>query len=146
MRVLLASSLLVSAATLFAGCESPTGPGGPPDDPGPNVLTVAPGFATIEGTRSIKLTALLPGSPAGTGGLSEVVWASSDTNVAVVHRGGLVEGRKAGRVQIAATWKTAHGSATVVVLSQVARKPGPTGCLKRIPDRGRALIPDGSKC
>ena len=38
-----------------------------------------------------------------------VTWSSSDTNVATVARGGLVEGRRAGRALITASWKLAHG-------------------------------------
>ena len=52
-----------------------------------------------------------------------VTWISSDTNVAPVGSGGLVEGRKAGRVLITAESESARGSATVVVLDQVAKKP-----------------------
>ena len=52
-----------------------------------------------------------------------VTWISSDTNVATVARGGLVEARKAGRVLITAKWESARGSATVVVLDQVGKKP-----------------------
>jgi hypothetical protein len=71
--------------------------------------------------------------------LSEVEWFSTDTNVATV-RSGLVEGRKAGRVQIAASWKTAHGSAVVVVLNLVGKKP--------VPDSPKCLTggADGGKC
>ena len=52
-----------------------------------------------------------------------MTWISSDTNVATVARGGLVEGRKAGRVLITAKWESARGSATVVVLDRVSKKP-----------------------
>jgi hypothetical protein len=127
MRSVLPLGIIVSAATLLIACNSTTGPELPPSDaPGISVLTVAPSSATIGGERFVKLTAILSGN--GTLGvpLSEVEWFSSDSNVATVRSGGLVEGRKAGRVQIAASWKTAHGSATVVVLNQVAKKPAPS--------------------
>ena len=58
-----------------------------------------------------------------------VTWISSDTNVATVARGGLVEARKAGRVLITAKWESARGSATVVVLDQVGKKPTSPPCL-----------------
>jgi len=141
MRALLPLQVIVSAATLLVACNSTTGPELPPpsDDPGISVLTVSPSFATIDGERFIKLTAILSGSATRGVSLSEVAWSSSDTNVATVRAGGLVEGRKAGRVLIAATWKTAHGSATVVVLNQVAKKPESPGsprCLLGIPTGG----------
>ena len=152
MRAVLPLEVIVSAATLLVACNSTTGPELPPpsDDPGVSVLTVAPSFATIGGSRFIKLTAILSGSAARGAPPDEVAWSSSDTNVATVRDGGLVEGRKAGRVHIAATWKTAHGSATVVVLNQVGKKPGsPNGpkCLKRTAGAGHLAIPaDGGKC
>lgn len=149
MRALLPLEVIVSAATLLVACSSTTGPvPPPPDEPGIAVLTVAPSFSTIGGERVIKLTALLSGTGANSVPLSEVAWSSSDTNVATV-RGGFVEGRKAGRVQIAATWQTAHGSATVVVLNMVGKKPGPDSpkCLKRTAGARQLRIPDdGGKC
>jgi hypothetical protein len=139
MRALLPLEVIVSAATLLVACNSTTGPEPPPpsDDPGVSVLTVAPSFATIDGDRFIKLSAILAGGATRGVPLSQVAWASSDTNVATVRAGGLVEGRKAGRVLITATWKTAQGSATVVVLNQVGTKPTSPGsprCLARQAD------------
>jgi len=150
MRALLPLEVIVSAATLLVACNSTTGPElPPPDDIGVLVLTVAPSYATIDGDRFVKLTAILSGSASRGVPLSQVAWSSSDTNVATVRAGGLVEGRKAGRVQIAATWQTAHGSATVVVLNQVGMKPTPDSpkCLTRGADAGQLAIPkDGGKC
>jgi uncharacterized protein YjdB len=113
---------MLTATILLAACESPTGPEVRSEEPGVTVLTVAPSTATIEGQRFTKLTAILSGS--ATGAPQELVtWVSSDTNVATVARGGLVQGRKAGRVLITAKYESARGSATVVVLDQVAKKP-----------------------
>ena len=150
MRALLPLEVIVSAATLLVACNSTTGPElPPPDDIGVLVLTVAPSYATIDGDRFVKLTAILSGSASRGVPLSQVAWSSSDTNVATVRAGGLVAGRKAGRVQIAATWQTAHGSATVVVLNQVGMKPTPDSpkCLTRGADAGQLAIPkDAGKC
>jgi hypothetical protein len=147
MRARLPLEVIVSAATLLVACNSTTGPElPPPDELGVLVLTVAPSYATIDGDRFVKLTAILSGPAARGVPLSQVAWSSSDTNVATVRSGGLVEGRKAGRVQIAANWKTAHGSATVVVLEQVSKKPDPSdspGCLPRATDARQLGIPAG---
>ena len=151
MRALLPLEVIVSAAALLVACNSTTGPELPPpsNDPGISVLTVAPSYAMIDGDRFVKLTAILSGSAARGLSQSDVAWSSSDTNVATVSGSGLVDGRKAGQVQIAATWKTAHGSATVVVLNQVGKKPIPPNsppCLTRGADAGQLSIPGGSGC
>ena len=148
MRALLPLEVIVSA-TLLVACNSTTGPElPPPDDLGVLVLTVAPSYATIDGDRVVKLTAILSGRAARGVPLSQVAWSSSDTNVATVRAGGLVEGRKDGRVQIAATWQTAHGSATVAVLNQAGMKPAPDSpkCLTRGADAGQLGIPGGRGC
>lgn len=122
MRALYPLATLLSAAALLAACDLSTSPDSPPEDTGPRSLTVAPSYATIEGERVIKLAASLAGS-AGEAPEEMVTWTSSDTNVATVARGGLVQGRKAGRVLVTAKWESALGSATVVVLNRVAEKP-----------------------
>jgi Bacterial Ig-like domain (group 2) len=122
MRAQYPLTTLLSAAVLLAACDLSTSPDPLPDKPEPAVLTVTPSFATIGGERFTKLAAALSGSAAGVPE-EMVTWTSSDTNVATVARGGLVEGRKAGRVLITAKWESALGSATVVVLDQVAKKP-----------------------
>jgi hypothetical protein len=130
MRPLHLFPALVSAAVLSVACESTTGPEITPPDPGPTVLTVAPSFTTIDGQRFTKLTAILSGEAAGAPE-SEVVWTSSDTNVATVAAGGLVQGRKSGRVLISAKYQAAFGAATVVVLDGPRKKPnGGPSCLK----------------
>ena len=152
MRTVLQLQVILSAATLLVACNSTTGPDLPPpsDDPGISILTVAPSLATMNREAFVTLTATLAGGATLVMPPSEVVWLSSDTNVATVRTGGLVEARKAGRVQIAATWQTAHGSATVVVLDQVAKKPqSPASpqCLARQDDTGLPSIPaGGGKC
>ena len=120
MRAQYRFKAILSAAALLAACQSTTGPS-LPDDSGITVLTVAPSFARIEGQQVMKLTARLAGSSDGAP-QEKVTWISSDTNVATVARGGLVEGRKAGQVLITAEYEQARGSATIVVLDQVAKK------------------------
>jgi Bacterial Ig-like domain (group 2) len=132
MRAQYPFAALLSAAALLAACETNTSPDLPPDGPEPTVLNVAPSFATIEGERVIRLRAILSGSVAGAP-QELVTWISSDTNVATVASGGLVQGRKAGQVLITASWESAQGSATVVVLDRISKKPesekpGPAPC------------------
>jgi hypothetical protein len=122
MRAQYPFTALLSAAAFLAACETNTSPDLPPDEPEPTVLNVAPSFATIEGERVIKLRAILSGSAAGAP-QELVTWISSDTNIATVERGGLVAGRKAGRVLITASWESARGSATILVLDRVSKKP-----------------------
>ena len=123
MRPQYSFTAFLSAAAMLAACDLSTSPDPLPDKSEPTVLTVSPSFATIGGERFTKLAAALSGSAAGVPE-EMVTWISSDTNVATVARGGLVEGRKAGRVLITAKWESARGSATVVVLDQVGKKPG----------------------
>ena len=86
MRTQYPFNVLLSAAVVLAACESNTGPEDPPDEPELTVMNVAPSFATIEGQRVIKLTAILSGS-AAEAPQELVTWSSSDTNVATVARG-----------------------------------------------------------
>ena len=122
MRAQYPFATFLFAAALLAACDLSTSPEPLPDEPEPGVLTVAPSFATIGGERFTRLAAVLSGSAAEVPE-EMVTWISSDTNVATVARGGLVEARKAGRVLITAKWESARGSATVVVLEQVGKKP-----------------------
>jgi len=145
MRAQYPFTALLSTAALIGACESNTGPQLPPPDEPLGVLTVAPSFATIEGRRVIKLTASLAGS-AAEAPQDQAVWASSDTNVATVARGGLVEGRKAGRVLITASWASARGSATIVVLDQVAKKPLSPPCLLSSSEAGLSIPGGDGKC
>jgi hypothetical protein len=146
MRVNVSHQLSLAAATLLGGCNSTTGPGQVEEPADIQVLTVAPSFAAINSGRFIKLTAMVAASGPRAATPTDVTWFSADTNVATVLPGGLVEARKAGRVQIVATWHEARGSAVVIVLNQVSKKPLNPACLKRIPTAEKYLIPDGSKC
>jgi hypothetical protein len=149
MRARIPIELVVSAATLLVACNSTTGPElPPPDDTGMiSVLTVAPSTATIDGGRFVKLTARVIGQ-AGVGAAPPAVtWFSSDTNVATVHADGLVEGRKAGRVQVVATWQAARGSALVTVLNPVRKKPS-IPCQEPVPtaESDEMKLISGGKC
>jgi Bacterial Ig-like domain (group 2) len=145
MRAQYPFTALLSAAALLAACETNTGPDLPPDESEPMVMNVAPSFATIEGQRFIKLTAILSGSTAEAP-QELVTWSSSDTNVATVGRGGLVEGRKAGRALITASWRSASGSATVVVQNPIIMKPVSPPCLANGTKPALRTPDGGGKC
>jgi hypothetical protein len=145
MRAQYPFTALLSAAALLAACETNTSPDLPPDEPEPMVMNVAPSFATIEGQRVIKLTAILSGS-AAEAPQELVTWSSSDTNVATVARGGLVEGRKAGSALITASWKSARGSATVVVQNPITMKPVSPPCLANLTQAALRTQDGGGKC
>jgi uncharacterized protein YjdB len=145
MRAQYPFTALLSAAAFLAACETNTSPDLPPDEPEPTAMNVAPSFATIEGERVIKLTAILAGS-AAEAPQELVAWSSSDTNVATVARGGLVEGRKAGRALITASWKSAHGSATVVVQNPIIMKPVSPPCLVNVTQAALRTPDGGGKC
>jgi hypothetical protein len=145
MRAQYPFTALLSAAALLAACETNTSPDLPPDEPGPTVMNVAPSFVTIEGERFIKLTAILSGS-AAEAPQELVTWSSSDTNVATVARGGLVQGRKAGQALITASWKSARGSATVVVQSPIIMKPVSPPCLANSTKAALRTSDGGGKC
>jgi Bacterial Ig-like domain (group 2) len=145
MRAQYPFTALLSAAALLAACETNTGPDDRTDETGPTVLNVAPSFATIEGQRVIKLTAILSGS-AAEAPQELITWSSSDTNVATVAHGGLVQGRKAGQALITASWKSALGSATVVVQNPIIMKPVSPPCLANVPKGALLRISDGGAC
>jgi hypothetical protein len=145
MRAQYPFTALLSAAAFLAACETNTSPDLPPDEPEPTVLNVAPSFATIEGERVIKLTAIMSGS-AAEAPQELVSWSSSDTSVATVSRGGLVRGRKAGRTLITASLKSARGSATVLVQNPMIMKPVSPPCLANGPTATMRTPDGGGKC
>ncbi len=145
MRTTVAIELALSTALTLVACDSATGPEPPP--PGVAmlpVLIVAPSTASIDGGQAVMLKVTLGGANPETEPPSPVSWLSSDTNVATVRADGMVEGRKAGRVQVVATWHAARGSALVSVRSPVSKKPLDPPCLRRSPTLKLAGIPSGA--
>jgi hypothetical protein len=146
MRTNVSIELALSAALMLVGCDSTTAPELPPPDVAMvPVLTVVPRAATVDGGNSIRLTATLSATNPQTRTPPQVAWISSDTNVATIRPDGLVEGRKAGRAQIVATWQAARGSALITVRSPVKKKSDQPACLERMPNPEPAHSPSG-KC
>jgi hypothetical protein len=124
MRTNVPIELTLCAALTLVACDSTTGPESlPPGVAMVPVLIVVPGTASIDGGQSVKLRAMLSGADPLTETPSPVSWFSSDTNLATVRADGSVEGHKAGRVQVVATYQAAQGSALVTVRHPVSQKP-----------------------
>ncbi|MEP6689301.1 MAG: Ig-like domain-containing protein, partial [Gemmatimonadales bacterium] len=121
---------LVAAATL--GCQSnamaPSGTtgGGSTDE---LTLTVAPSVATIDGGKVMKLTATLRHPDGSISAAADASWQSADGQIATVAADGTVQGLRAGRVQIVATWHDSRGSSVVTVREPVIKK-GPPRCIE----------------
>jgi hypothetical protein len=146
MRVNVSHRFSLAAAILLAGCNSPTGLGPVEESTGIQVMTVTPSHATIVGGRFIQLKATVVASGGGASTPPDVTWSSADSCVATVRPDGLVMARKAGWVKIVATWHEARGSAVVIVLDQVGKKPLEPARLKQIRAAEENLIPGGVSC
>jgi uncharacterized protein YjdB len=118
-------SCLFVAVALLGGCsDSPTGP-----DllPGGRVLLVTPSTGSVAVRGTLQLSATAPGSNQSLAPSSELVWSSSDEQVAGVTGKGVVFGRAAGRAEIVAQWNGLQGSSQIVVVATPILKPPPPG-------------------
>lgn len=118
--------VVISAATLLTAC-TPTGPG-PDGDFDTVFLVVAPSSATIDGGRTLPLTAKVMGEDGEMLIPSDVSWSSSDLAVAGVGSGGLVEARDPGEARIFASSGNARGSALVTVVKPPKELPDDPTC------------------
>ncbi len=140
---------LVAAATL--GCQSDaTAPSLPSGTSGNGLtdgltLTVAPSVATIEGGKVMKLTATLHHPDGSTSAAADVSWQSADGRIAAVATDGTVQGLRAGRVQIVATWHDSRGASLVTVREPVTKKDPPRCIGPRTGAEG-AGIPKTAAC
>ena len=108
--------LSVLVALLACGGESPTGPAAAITVTPPSALLPVGGSITLDATVTNKA-----GEPVDT---LAVFWSSSDTTIATVSPDGVVTGRRAGEVRIAATSFGRSAVATVRV-SNIASAPPP---------------------
>jgi hypothetical protein len=111
---------LCAAIGLLGACSSPTGPSEtkqPALPPGATiVLVVAPSRATIKNGQVFQLTASRDNAQGQSIAATEIVWASSNLQVARIGSDGTVLGAGRGTAQITAQWHGMQGAATVTVL------------------------------
>ena len=111
-----------SVVGLLLGCSSDsTGPSGPSIISPPQVPTfpagafqVSPATVTLQNGQTFRFTTTYSGDPALSGRPGDVVWYSSDENVATVS-GGLVRAVGDGQARIVAVWGGTQAHAIVRV-------------------------------
>jgi uncharacterized protein YjdB len=111
-----------SVAGLLLACSDSTGPSGPSVVSPPKVPTfpagafqVSPATATLQNGQTFRFTTTYSGNPALLGIPGDVVWHSSDEQVATVS-GGLVRAVSGGQAQIVAVWGGSQAHAIVQVV------------------------------
>jgi hypothetical protein len=112
MRTVTPLAALVAA--LAACSTSPTDEGSVLVTP-PAVIAVAPRVAALELGSSLRLTATAPGLAALQGTPTDLVWRSSNTSIAIVGAGGLVQAIGVGAVRIVVSWRGYSGVSLVTV-------------------------------
>jgi uncharacterized protein YjdB len=140
MRTSSLLSLIAVTAAASLGCQSDA-TGIVTADP-PVGLTVVPGTATVDGGRPLRLTARLRLPDGSTATTTEATWSSSDGTIATVGVDGVVEGVRAGQVQIVATWHDSRGSSLVTVVGRTSKDKEPPRCIEQI----KAGVPGDGTC
>jgi hypothetical protein len=124
-------SCLFIAAALLGGCStSPT----EPDLRGQaRALVVAPTTARIATGGTLQLNVTIPASNQSVTLSPELVWSSSDEEVAGVTAHGLVIGRRGGFVDIIAQWNGMRAVSHITVIVNSDPKLRPSGKPKNCP-------------
>jgi hypothetical protein len=144
MRTLTLLTLVATTAAAAAGCQSDaTAPLGIQSDPRP--LAVIPTIATVDGGKFIKLTATVRHEDGSTSTPPDAAWRSSDGTIASVAADGIVQGLRAGRTQIVATWHDSRGSSLLTVLDPVVKKGSPP-CLAPLEAGVGSGVPTAGGC
>jgi hypothetical protein len=108
-------SCLSFAVVLLGGCSSsPTEPAFVPIG---SVLLVSPPTARIGDRGTLQLTVNVAGSNQSLTLSPELVWSSSDEQVAGVRSDGVVFGRAGGTADIVARWNGLRGVARITVVA-----------------------------
>jgi Big-like domain-containing protein len=121
MRTLPLLTLVLATAAAGMGCQSGASTEAP-DDPESSV-TVLPNITSVDGGKTLRLTAKVRQSDGSITTPADIAWLSEDGAIASVDADGTVRGLRAGRVQIVATWHDSRGFSLVTVLEPAARKP-----------------------
>lgn len=130
MRLLPLLSTVVLQVAVFTACSDTTAPdttSHAAPDPGVLSLAVIPSFAFVDGGKVLKLTAKLRHSDGSYSEPAGVTWSTGDGTIATVNGSGLVQGLRAGRTQILASYQQSRASSVVTVMDPVIKKP--LGCL-----------------
>lgn len=148
MRTLPLLTLVLATAAAGMGCQSGASLVAP-DDP-ESTLTVLPTITSVDGGKTLRLTAKVR-QPDGTiTSPADIAWRSGDDAIASVDGGGTVLGLRAGQVQIVATWHDSRGFSLVTVLEPVAQKPDGKQPKPQCTEKGvagaGAEIPNGGTC
>ena len=145
MRTSSLLSLVVVTAAVTLGCQSDaTAPLTVEADP--VGLTVVPSIATVDGGKLLRLTASLHLPDGSTATAPDVSWRSADDSIATVDADGIVQGFRAGRVQIVATWHDSRGSSLVTVVDPAGKGTKPSRCLQLLEAEAGSGIPTDEGC
>jgi uncharacterized protein YjdB len=138
-------SLIVVTAMATLGCQSDaTAPLTVEADP--VGLTVVPSIATVDGGKFLKLTASLHLQDGSKATAPDVTWQSADGTIATVGSDGIVQGLRAGRVQIVATWHDSRGSSLVTVVDPAIKDKNLPHCLEPLKAGTGSGIPTNAGC
>jgi hypothetical protein len=121
MRTLPLLTLVLATAAASMGCQS--GASLEVSDVPQAALTVLPTITSVDGGKTLRLTAKVRQPDGSITTPADIAWLSEDGAIASVDAGGTVRGLRAGRVQIVATWHDTRGFSLVTVLEPVAGKP-----------------------
>jgi Big-like domain-containing protein len=148
MRTLPLLTLVLATAAAGMGCQSGASLE-PPADP-ESRLTVLPNITSVDGGKTLRLTARVRQADGSITSPADIAWLSEDGAIASVDAGGTVRGLRAGRVQIVATWHDSRGFSLVTVLEPVGQKPDGKQPKPQCTEKGvagaAAEIPTGVTC
>jgi len=120
-------SRVLVAVALLGGCSS--SPTEPQLVPLGGVLLVSPAAASIGDRGTLQLTVKVTGSNQSLTPSPELVWSSSDEQVAAVTPNGVVFGRAGGATDIVARWHGLRGVARItVVVTPIPEVKPPKTC------------------
>jgi uncharacterized protein YjdB len=141
MRTSSLLSLIAVTAAASIGCQSDATAPLIVDSVG---LTVVPGTATVDGGRPLRLTARLRLPDGSTATTTEAIWSSTDGTIATVGQDGIVEGVRAGQVQIVASWHDSRAFSQVTVVGRTSKDKEPPRCSEQI--KPKAGVPGDGTC